>query len=72
MGYYRGRSADSLTAEEIMTGLDKYRQEKDLCKVIYFFRYAPYKKLGRNMENVLRGKDIYIELILTTLNYNPI
>lgn len=57
--YYEGRSSDSLTSQEIMNGLDKYRKQKDSTRTIYFFRYPPYRELGSNMRSILDSKDVY-------------
>jgi len=55
---YPGRTPESLTDDEILDGLDKFRGA-DGSKSIYLFRYPPSKLLGPNMAKVLASKDIY-------------
>lgn len=57
-GIYPGRNPESLTDEEIISGLEKVRG-KGGANRIYFFKYAPTKTLGPNMTKVLKNKDIY-------------
>lgn len=63
---YPGRDPDSLTLEEVLEGLEKFRG-KDGSKYIYLFRYAPYKELGINMAEVLKYKDV-LEVDLSKLS----
>lgn len=55
---YVGRNPDSLTREEIIDALNIFRGENG-SNYIYFFRYPPYKELGRKMEELLNVKDVY-------------
>lgn len=57
-GIYPDRDPASLTDEEILSGLKQVRGTNG-GKYIYFFKYAPTGKLGKNMKKVLSGKDIY-------------
>lgn len=55
---YQGRDSNSLTREEILDALNLFRGE--FCSsYIYFFRYPPYRELGKKIEDLLTGKDIY-------------
>ena len=56
---YPNRDPKSLSNEEILNGINQFRKSEDGSKYIYFFRYPPYKELGKHMENILREKDIY-------------
>ena len=47
-----------LSREEILEALEIFRGEGGSSQ-IYFFRYAPYKELGKRMEEILKYKDIY-------------
>ena len=55
---YPGRDPESLTTEEILSGLDKIRGKYG-SKCIYMFKYPPYFGMGRNMNKILLGKDLY-------------
>lgn len=55
---YKGRTPDSLSREEIIDVLNNYRGEIG-TSYIYFFKYFPYKKLGKKIEEMLKYKDIY-------------
>lgn len=55
---YYGKDENSLTREEIIDALNIFRG-KNGHNYIYFFRYPPYKELGKNMSEVLGNKDIY-------------
>ncbi len=55
---YVGRKEESLTREEIIDALKKFRGPEG-ANYIYFFRYPPYKELGPNMKKILENKDIY-------------
>lgn len=55
---YKGRDAVSLTREEIIDALNIFRG-KNGSNYIYFFKYPPYKELGKKMEELLNVKDIY-------------
>lgn len=57
-GVYPERNGDELTAEEILSGLVKYRGTNG-DRMIYLFRYPPTSDLGTNMEKVLNEKDVY-------------
>lgn len=52
------KNKTNLTREEILDALNIYRGLNG-TSYIYFFRYPPYKKLGKKMENILKYKDIY-------------
>ena len=56
---YPNRDPKSLSNEEILNGINQFRKSEDGSKYIYFFRYPPYKELGKNMETILKSKDIY-------------
>ena len=56
--YFPNKSPLSLTDEEIIYALKKYRG-KDGLNCIYFFKYPPYKSLGKNMRYVLENKQCY-------------
>ena len=56
---YYNQPPESLTNQDIMNGLDRFRQQKDSSRTIYFFRFPPYKELGPNMAAILVNKDIY-------------
>ena len=46
-----------LTLEQIHKGINMFRKdEKNGNNRIYFFKFLPYKDLGRNMLNVLKNK----------------
>lgn len=53
---YKGKK--ELSRKEIIDALNIFRGEEG-ASYIYFFRYAPYKELGKNMEDILKYKDIY-------------
>ena len=55
---YPGRDPKSLTLEELLEGLEKFRG-KGGSRTIYFFKYPPVAKLGKNMASILKEKDIY-------------
>ena len=55
---YPGRDPDSLTNQEILDGLNKFRGEGG-DSAIYLFRFPPTEKLGPNMRKVLQHKHIY-------------
>lgn len=54
--YYPGK--DTLTDDEIISGLNRYRGI-DGANRIYLFRFPPYKGMGRKMDDILKDKDIY-------------
>lgn len=56
-GIYPDRDPKSLSIEEVLDGLDKFRGEGG-SKAIYLFRYPPKKELGKNMRDFLRYHDI--------------
>ena len=55
---YPGKNPKDLTIEEVLNGLNQYRGSNG-SKMIYFFRYPPYKELGKNMTKSLSGKTLY-------------
>lgn len=57
-GIYPNKKPNDLTLDEIMAGLEKFRGVGG-TKQIYFFRFPPTRELGRNMRQLLQGKDIY-------------
>ena len=52
------KNKTELTREEIMDCLNIFRGKYG-CSYIYFFKYPPYKKLGKKMKKILKCKDIY-------------
>ena len=56
---YPDRTPESLTLDELVAGVNKFRGGDDGCKTIYFFKYPPTKKLGPKMAAILKEKDIY-------------
>lgn len=57
-GIYPNKKANELSNKEILNGINRYRGTNG-SKMIYFFKYPPYKKLGKNMKKILESKDIY-------------
>ena len=55
---YPGRDPSSITLNELISGLEKFR-DKGGSREIYFFRYPPDDSLGHNMKEILKNKDIY-------------
>ena len=55
--YYK-KKPEELTREEIIDSLERFRGKNGLNQ-IYLFKYPPYVHLGKNMENVLKGKFIF-------------
>lgn len=53
---YKGKK--DLTREEYLNALKIYRKEEG-PNYIYFFKYAPYKKLGSRITELSKYKDIY-------------
>lgn len=53
---YKGKS--NLTREQYIDALNIFRG-KHGSNYIYFFRYAPYKKLGNKINELAKHKDIY-------------
>lgn len=53
---YKGKS--NLTREQYIDALNIFRG-KHGSNYIYFFRYAPYKKLGNKIHELAKYKDIY-------------
>lgn len=58
-GIYPGRSPASLSDKEIYDGINKFRKSSQGCNQIYLFRYPPTAKLGKQMGEILKSKDIY-------------
>jgi len=58
-GIYPGRTPESLTDDEVHDGICRFRKSEGGCNQIYLFKFPPYYGLGKNMSNVLQGKDIY-------------
>lgn len=59
-GIYPNRQPVSLTNEELLNGICQFRQDqKDGANQIYLFPYPPYMQLGKQMQSVLKGKDLY-------------
>lgn len=56
-GIYPGREGSSLTREEIIDGLHKYREGG--INRIYFFRYPPYTKLHPDINRILNTRYVY-------------
>lgn len=52
------KNQKELTREEYLDGLSLFRG-KHGGSYLYFFRYPPYKELGKRMESILKEKDIY-------------
>jgi len=52
------KNKKELTREEYLDGLSLFRGKYG-GSYLYFFRYPPYKELGKRMENILKEKDIY-------------
>lgn len=57
-GIYVDKNPSDLTEEEIIKALRQFRG-KDGLNTIYFFKYPPYKKLGKRMEDLLSYKKCY-------------
>lgn len=55
---YKNRDEESLSREEILDALKIFRGDFG-TSYIYFFKYPPYKELGKKMEELLKVKDIY-------------
>ncbi len=55
---YKGREESSLTREEIIDALNIFRGNYG-SSYIYFFKFPPYKSLGKKIEELLKVKDIY-------------
>lgn len=55
---FKGRAPETLSREEILEALNTFRGANG-SNYIYFFRYAPFKKLGTKMANILKEKAIY-------------
>ena len=58
-GYYKGRDPDDLTDEEIINGINKFRESKNGLSYIYFFKFPPYKSLGKRMKEFIETHDCY-------------
>lgn len=58
-GIYSGKSPASLSDKEIYDGINKFRKSSQGCNQIYLFRYPPTTKLGKQMGEILKFKDIY-------------
>lgn len=58
-GIYSGKSPASLSDKEIYDGINKFRKTSQGCNQIYLFRYPPTAKLGKQMGEILKSKDIY-------------
>lgn len=56
---YSDKDPEDLTKENIFEALNKFRKSNHGSAMIYLFRYPPYKKLGPNMRDILKGKDLY-------------
>ena len=55
---YPNKDPNSLTNDQIMNGLNKYRGKYG-TKCIYLFRYPPYPEMGKYMKDILTRFDIY-------------
>ena len=55
---YKNRDKNSLTREEILDALTIFRG-KFGASYVYFFKFPPYKKLGKRIEELLKVKDVY-------------
>lgn len=58
-GIYPGRKPELLSNEEVYYGINKFRGSSQGCNQIYMFRYPPYSKLGKQMADILKHKDVY-------------
>lgn len=55
---YYDKKPEDLTREEIIEALIKFRGKHGLNQ-IYLFKYPPYMKLGKNMEEILKNKFLF-------------
>lgn len=58
-GIYPGRTPESLSDEEVLKGIQQFRNSKNGANQIYLFRHPPYCMLGKQMQAILSFKDIY-------------
>lgn len=58
-GIYPGRNPESLSDKEVYDGINKFRKSSQGCNQIYLFRYPPNTKLGKQMTEILKCKDVY-------------
>lgn len=56
---YPNKTPESLTDEEIIDGLKKFRRSAHGANMVYFFKYPPYTQLGPKMKDVLKDKKLY-------------
>lgn len=57
-GFDKYKNKKNLTREDYLEALNKFRGEEG-SNYIYFFKYPPYKELGKKIEELLQYKDVY-------------